>query len=252
MAGLISPLPAGEVSAMKIRGSVAFVTGANRGLGREFALELLARRAAKVYAGVRDPDRFDLEGVLPVRIDVTDEASVAAAAAQCGDTTLLINNAGIGRILESALDPAFMAQAREIFETNFYGVVRVTQAFAPALVRNGGGAIINVLSEAAWLSLPGLAPYSASKSAAWSYTNAVRAELGPKGTQVLGLHVGFLDTDLSRGLDVKKSGPRDVAAQTLLALDAGQDEVLADEDTWALKKSLSTAHAFYLRSAPRP
>jgi NAD(P)-dependent dehydrogenase (short-subunit alcohol dehydrogenase family) len=231
---------------VNIKGSVAFVTGANRGLGREFALELLVRRAAKIYAGVRNPDGFDMEGVVPVRIDVTDEASVAAAAAQCADTTLLINNAGIGRTLDSTLDPAFIAQARELFETNFHGIVRVTQAFAPALVAHGGGAIVNVLSEAAWVPLPGLAAYSASKSAAWSYTNAVRAELRSKGTQVLGLHVGFLDTDLTHGLDLKKGDPRDVAAQTLQALSAGQDEVIADEGTWALKKSLSTAHAYYL------
>jgi len=161
----------------------------------------------------------------------------------------LINNAGIGRILESTLDPAFLAQARELFETNFYGIVRVTQAFAPALVAHGGGAIVNVLSDAAWIPRRGFAAYSASKSAAWSYTNAVRDELRSKGTQVLGLHVGYLDTDLPRGLDLKKSDPRDVAAQTLQALAAGQDEVIADEGTWALKKSLSTAHAFYLEPA---
>ncbi len=231
---------------MHIKRSIAFVTGASRGLGREFALELLARRAAKIYAGVGDPDRFEMEGVVPVRIDVTDEASVAAAAAQCADTTILINNAGIGRVLESTLDAAFLAQARELFETNFYGIVRVTQAFAPALVAHGGGAIVNVLSDAAWLPRPGLAAYSASKSAAWSYTNAVRAELRSKGTQVLGLHVGFLDTDLTRGLELKKSDARDVAAQTLEALEAGQDEVIVDEQAWAIKKSLSTAHAFYL------
>jgi NAD(P)-dependent dehydrogenase (short-subunit alcohol dehydrogenase family) len=202
-------------SVMRIQDSVAFITGANRGLGLAFARELLGRDAKKVYAGIRNPDAIDLPGVLPVRLDVTDPASVSAAAVRCGDVTLLVNNAGIGRVNAGALDPALIDSAREIFETNFYGMVRASQAFAPVLSANGGGGIINVLSDATWFARPMLTAYSATKSATWSFTNALRIDLREKGTQVLALHVGFLDTDMAKGLDVKKSDPQRVATRTL-------------------------------------
>jgi NAD(P)-dependent dehydrogenase (short-subunit alcohol dehydrogenase family) len=139
---------------MRIQGSVAFITGASRGLGLAFARELLGRGVKKVYAGVRNPDSIDLPGVVPVKADVTDPASVSAAAARCGDVTLLINNAGIGRVNAGALDPALIYSAREIFETNFYGMVRASQAFAPVLSANGGRAMVNVLSDATWFARP--------------------------------------------------------------------------------------------------
>jgi NAD(P)-dependent dehydrogenase (short-subunit alcohol dehydrogenase family) len=211
-----------------------------------FARELLGRDAKKVYAGIRNPDAIDLPGVLPVRLDVTDPASVSAAAVRCGDVTLLVNNAGIGRVNAGALDPALIDSAREIFETNFYGMVRASQAFAPVLSANGGGGIINVLSDATWFARPMLTAYSATKSAAWSFTNALRIDLREKGTQVLALHVGFLDTDMAKGLDVKKSDLQRVATRTLDALENGSEEVLADEHTEALKRSLSTEQAYYL------
>ena len=132
---------------MRIENSVAFVTGANRGLGLAFAKELLGRGVKKLYAGVRNPDGVDLPGVIPVKFDVTDAAAVAAAALCCNDVTLLVNNAGIARVDASALDPAVIDNAREIFETNFYGIIRASQAFAPVLSANGGGAIVNVLSD---------------------------------------------------------------------------------------------------------
>ena len=191
---------------MRIKDSVAFVTGANRGLGLAFVHVLLAQGAKRVYAGVRNTAGIDLQGVVPVKLDITDPASIAAAAAQCRDITLLINNAGIARVMESTLDPALIETAREVFETNFYGLIRTTQAFAPVLQANGGGAIVNVLSDTAWFARPMLAAYSATKSAAWSFTNALRVELRSKGTQVLGsLHVGFMDTDM--GYDLKKTEP---------------------------------------------
>lgn len=231
---------------MKIRDSIAFVTGANRGLGLAIARELLARGAKKVYAGVRNPAGVAIPGVEVVKLDVTDQASIAAAAAQYGDTSILVNNAGIARLTNSTLDPAMIGSAREIFDTNFYGVIRMSQAFAPVLAANGGGAIINVLSDATWMSRPMLAAYSATKSAAWSFTNALRIELRGKGTQVLGLHVGFMDTDMTKGFDMKKVSPRDVAAQTLDALEAGKEEVLADEGTRAIKRSLAGEQPLYL------
>jgi NAD(P)-dependent dehydrogenase (short-subunit alcohol dehydrogenase family) len=231
---------------MRIENSVAFVTGANRGLGLAFAKELLGRGVKKLYAGVRNPDGVDLPGVIPVKFDVTDAAAVAAAALRCNDVTLLVNNAGIARVDASALDPAVIDNAREIFETNFYGIIRASQAFAPVLSANGGGAIINVLSYATWFARPILTAYAATKSAAWSFTNALRFDVRDKGIQVLALHVSFLDTDAARGLDVTKGDPRVVAARTLDGLEQGHEEVLADEQTEALKRSLSTAQPYYL------
>lgn len=230
---------------MEIKNSVAFVTGANRGLGLAFAQELLARGAARVYAGMRDIGGVEIPGVVPVQLDVTDPLSVAQAAAQCADTTLLVNNAGIARILDSTLDPALADMAREIFATNYYGVISVTQAFAPALVRNGG-AIVNVLSDAVWLARPFLSAYSASKSAAWSFTNALRLELREQGVTVQGLHISFMDTDMTRGFDMPKIAPRTVAQRSLDGVVQGLDEVMADEFTASVKASLGGAQALYL------
>jgi short-subunit dehydrogenase len=171
---------------------------------------------------------------------------VSAAAARCGDVTLLVNNAGIGRVNTGALDPAIIESAREIFETNFYGMVRASQAFAPVLSANGGGAIINVLSDATWFARPMLTAYSATKSAAWSFTNALRIDVREKGTQVLALHVGFLDTDMAKGVNAKKSDPQQVAARSLDALESGSEEVLADAQSIAVKRSLSSDQAYYL------
>jgi NAD(P)-dependent dehydrogenase (short-subunit alcohol dehydrogenase family) len=233
-------------NAMKIRNSVAFVTGANRGLGLALTRELLARGAKKVYAGVRNPTGVVIPGAEVIKFDVTDPASIAAAAAQCGDVTLLVNNAGIARLTTSTLDPAIIDSTREILETNLFGVIRATQAFAPALTANGGGAIVNVLSEATWLARPMLAAYSTTKAAAWSYTNSLRVELRDKGIQVLGLHVGFMDTDMTQGFDMQKTSPEDVSTQTFDALEAGKEEVLADEGTRAVKRSLAGEQTLYL------
>jgi len=171
---------------------------------------------------------------------------VGAAARRCNDVTLLVNNAGIGRVDASALDPAVIDNARETFETNFYGIIRASQAFAPVLSANGGGAIINVLSDVTWFARPIMTAYSATKSAAWSLTNALRVDVRDKGIQVVALHVGFPDTDLTRGFDVKTSDPQQVASRALDALEKGHAEVLADEQTEALKRSLSTEQPFYL------
>lgn len=231
---------------MDIKNSVAFVTGANRGLGLAFAQELLAQGARKVYAGMRNTDGVDIPGVIPVHLDVTDVESVARAAAECGDTTLLVNNAGIARMLDSTLNPAILEMARDLFDTNYYGVIRVTQAFAPVVEANGGGVIVNVLSDAAWIARPFLSAYSASKAAAWSYTNALRVELRDKGIQVQGVHVGFLDTDMTHGFDMKKTSPRVVAQRSLDGIRNRLDEVIVDESTAALKASLGGSEAQYL------
>ncbi|WP_024777168.1 SDR family oxidoreductase [Pseudomonas corrugata] len=231
---------------MKIKNSVVFVTGASRGLGLAFSREALARGAKKVYAGIRNPEDFTEPGLVPVKLDVTDPESVIAAARIASDVTLLVNNAGIAEITESPFSEGADDQARRIFETNFYGLMRTTRAFQASLPSNGTGGIINVLSDVTWRSVPMLAPYSASKAAAWSYTNNIRVHLKERSIQVVGLHVGFVDTDLTQGFDVPKANPMDVVRQAYDALEAGESEVLADEGTRALKQTLSSKVPAYI------
>ena len=162
---------------MDLHDSVAVVTGSNRGLGREFAAQLLERGAKKVYATARNPERVQIAGVTPLGLDITDPDSVARAAAGAGDATVLINNAGI--TTGTSLIDGDLAQIELEMQTNFYGPLRVTRAFAPILASNGGGAILNVLSVISWLHLPRAGAYGASKAAAWAMTDAARQELAP-------------------------------------------------------------------------
>jgi NAD(P)-dependent dehydrogenase (short-subunit alcohol dehydrogenase family) len=231
---------------MDIKNATVFITGANRGLGLAFAREARRRGAAKVYAGMRNTSGFEEPGVVPVRIDVTDTASVAAAAELAGDTTLLINNAGIAALIDGPLAADVAAQSARMFDTNYYGVVRVTQAFEQTLLTKPNAAIINVLSDIVWLPRPYLAPYAASKTAAWSFTNQLRFHLRERGIQVLGLHVGFVDTDLTNGIDVPKANPEDVVRQTYDALAVGKSEVMADKGTALLKNTLAAEVPGYI------
>ena len=235
---------------MKIRNSVALVTGANRGLGRAIAVELLARDARKVYGSSRTGDGDFPAGVTPLKLDVTRPEDVGAAARVAADVDLLVNNAGVADFT-GFLEPGAIDKAHAIFETNFYGPVRMGQAFAPILGRNGGGAIVNVLSIASWITSPTLAVYAASKSAAWAFTNALRQHLRAQGTRVVALHVGFMDTDMARGVQSPKLAPAAVARTTLDGLEAGLEEVLADERTRAVKQSLSAAAPAYLVNVER-
>jgi len=221
---------------MKIKGSVAFVTGANRGLGHAFAKALLDAGAKKVYAAARDPGSVTLPGVHAIKLDVTNPAETAAAAAACGDVDLVINNAGI---IRSASVLAADSDLHAEMETNFFGTLNVSRAFAPILQRNGGGAIANVLSVLSWVTLPGTGLYSASKAAGWALSNALRQELSAQGTQVVALHVGYMDTDMAGHVSTPKADPLDVARQVLAALEAGRDEVLADEISQQVKAGLS-------------
>lgn len=230
---------------MKIDNAIALVTGANRGIGLAFTRELLARGARKVYAGARDPSSIKQSGVEPIRLDVTNPAEVAAAAARAGDVTLVINNAGVahpGGFLAGDSE----ALARRQLETNFFGMLRMSQAFAPVLAANGGGALLNVLSIASWINGGQLAAYAASKSAAWSLTNSLRHELAAQKTHVLALHMAFVDTDLTRGIDGPKSSPQEIVRRALDGLEAGLDEVLADERTRLVKQGLTAPTPSYL------
>jgi NAD(P)-dependent dehydrogenase (short-subunit alcohol dehydrogenase family) len=230
---------------MKLQGATVLITGANRGIGFAFAEAALARGARKVYAGVRSPYNFSNRGFVPIKLDVTSDDDVADAARICNDVTVVVNNAGIAQ-LGGLLKAGTSDSARMQFETNVFGILRMTQAFAPVLAKNGGGAFLNVLSVASWINRGALTAYAVSKAAAWSLTNGVRNELRQQGTQVLGLHVGFVDTDLTRGLDVVKVSPQSVAATALDALEAGASEVLADERTRTIKLGLITEPAVYL------
>ena len=233
---------------MKLENAVVLITGANRGLGLAFAREALARGARKVYAAARDPASVDLAGVVPVRLDVTRPEDIAAAVRACPDVTLLINNAGIATT-GGFLGADSVAATRAMMETNFIGPLLVSQAFAPTLAANGGGAILNVLSIASWISSPLLAMYAASKSAAWSLTNGLRHELREQNTQVTGVHAGFIDTDLVRGIDAPKSSPASIVNAAFDGLIAGASEVLADDSSRQVHRGLSTDPAVYLQPA---
>jgi NAD(P)-dependent dehydrogenase (short-subunit alcohol dehydrogenase family) len=223
---------------MKISGSVALVTGANRGLGRAIARALVERGAGTVYAGARDPGTVIDPGLVPVKLDITDPADIAAAAARCGDVTLLVNNAGVYHP-GSLLGPATLDDARHEMEINYFGTLALSRAFAPILGANGGGALVNVLSVLSHVSVPGMGSYAASKSAAWSLTNGVRLELAPQGTLVVGVHAGFIDTDMAAHVTQPKERPENVAARTLDAVEAGQPEVFVDEISRQVKAGLS-------------
>lgn len=234
---------------MKIRDAVAFVTGANRGLGLAFAQELLDAGAIKVYAAARHPESITLEGVDRVRLDVTKPETAAAAARECTDVNLLINNAGIS-LWTGFFGPDSVAAARVEMETNYFGPLLLSRGFAPVLAKNGGGAIVNVLSMVSWIAPPIAGTYSASKAAAWALTNWLRNALQEQRTQVLGVHAGPIDTDMASELTLPKVTPVDVVRQVLTAIEAGRDEVLADDMTRQIKAGLSDEMGIYLNFDP--
>lgn len=234
---------------MKIRDSVAFVTGANRGLGLVFAQELLAAGARKVYAAARKPEHISLNGVVRVPLDVTAPHAIAVAARECPDVNLLINNAGICH-WSGFLSVDAVEAARSEMDTNYFGPLLLSRAFAPVLAKNGGGAIVNVLSILSWVAVPDGGTYSASKAAAWALTNWLRTGLREQGTQVLAVHAGPIDTDMASELTLPKVKPVDVVRQVLSTLEAGRDEVLADEMTRQVKAGLSDEVGIYLDFDP--
>jgi len=226
---------------MKIHGSVALVTGANRGLGRVYARELVKRGAAKVYGAARDPAGVSEAGVTPIALDVTDAERVAQVATQCADVSLLVNNAGVMKA-STFINAPNLDAARLEMETNYFGTLSMCRAFAPVLAANGGGAIVNMLSITSFYTNPFNASYGASKAAAWSLTNGVRLELHHQGTLVVAVHAGFIDTDMAALVNAPKDSPESVAKQVFDAVEAGQVEVLADERTRTVKAQLSRDH----------
>ncbi|MEW1647313.1 MULTISPECIES: SDR family oxidoreductase [unclassified Streptomyces] len=222
-----------------IEGAVVLVTGGSRGIGRALVSALYERGAKKVYATARDPKTVTHPDAVPLALEVTDPASVAAAAEQAQDVTILINNAGAS-VNANFLDSPVEDIRRE-FETNFYGPLLVTRAFVPIIERNGGGHLLNVHSVLSWVGI--LGSYSASKAAFWSQTNSLRLDLKPRGIDVTGLHVGYVDTDLAAHVDAPKSTPESVAAQALDGIESGAFEVLADDLTRQVKAGLSAEGA---------
>lgn len=236
------------ITRMDLSTSVALVTGANRGLGRRFAEQLVAR-GAKVYATARTPDSITTPGVHVLQLDITDPASVAAAAAAAPDVNLLVNNAGISTYQN--LISGDLKQIHREMDTHFFGTLGMVRAFAPILGANGGGAILNVLSALSWFSYDGANAYAAAKAAEWSLTNGVRLELAAQGTLVTGLHLGAADTDIMAGYDGPMLDPAEVVRVALDGLEAGQIEVLVDEWSAQVKASLAADPAlFYTQTVP--
>ncbi|OKK16042.1 short-chain dehydrogenase [Streptomyces sp. CB00455] len=224
---------------MELKNAVAVVTGANRGLGRHLAAQLV-EHGAKVYAAARRPETVDLPGVTPLRLDVTDQESIREAARIASDATLLINNAGVST--GATLVGGDLDEVRREMETNFFGPLAATRAFAPVIEGNGGGAVLNVLSALSWFHPAGLGSYAASKAAAWALSDATREELAPRGITVSALHVGYMDTDMAAGVPAdQKVAAADVAAQALSGIETGLQEILADETSRYVKQSLSAA-----------
>jgi NAD(P)-dependent dehydrogenase (short-subunit alcohol dehydrogenase family) len=221
---------------MQISGAVALVTGANRGLGAAFAQALLDRGAAKVYAGARDVSTITDPRLHPLPLDVTDADSIATAVQAAGDVSIVVNNAGVAGVV-SVLGAD--AELRRQMDVNYFGLVDVSRAFAPVLAANGGGAIVNVLSDVSWRGSTFLGAYAATKAAAWSATNSTRLELADQGTLVVGVHAGYIDTDLTAGLDVPKLAPSEVAGDTLDAVEKGGHEVVVGQIAQDAKASLA-------------
>ncbi|WP_193048545.1 SDR family oxidoreductase [Mycolicibacterium baixiangningiae] len=224
---------------MEIRNATVLVTGANRGLGAEFVRQLIERGAAKVYAAARRAEAVpggDTR-IVPIRLDITDEAMVAAVASAATDVDVVINNAGVmtmQNLVTGEIDAIRLEMA-----THFWGTLSMTRAFAPILAGNGGGAILNVMSVGSFQVFPGNGAYAAAKAAEWQLTNSTRLELAAQGTQVVGLHLSATDTDMLAGVDMPKNNPAEVIRQALDGLESGLDEVLADADTKAVKVLLA-------------
>lgn len=225
----------------QVQGAVALVTGANRGIGRSLVRALTQAGCAKVYASARKLETLKnvIDGsngrVVPLELDVTDEASVVRAAETARDVTLLINNAGVldfGSVLEAPT-----AAFERNFDVNFFGPLRTTRAFAAVLARNPGGAVVNVLTLVALASMPGLGVYNASKAAAWSMTQSIRADLRKRGVKVFGVFPAGVDTDMLKGVETTKANPDDVARAIVAGINAGQEDIFPD----AVSSSVYTA-----------
>jgi NAD(P)-dependent dehydrogenase (short-subunit alcohol dehydrogenase family) len=213
--------------------TVVLVTGANGGLGSHFVHQALERGAKKVYAAARNPQQWDDERIVPLRLDVTDTSSITEAAEVATDVTVVINNAGASNG-SSLLDD--LEASRALFETNFWGALAVANAFTPAL-RANSGALLNVLSVLSWLGIGDT--YSATKAALWSATNTQRIKLAPDGVHVAALHLGYADTPMTLGVEAPKLDPADVVRAAYDGIEADEFEILADDLSRQVKAGLA-------------
>jgi NAD(P)-dependent dehydrogenase (short-subunit alcohol dehydrogenase family) len=219
-----------------LNGAVVLVTGANGGIGTHFVQQALARGAAKVYATARSPRAWDDERIVPLTLDVTDAASIAAAVEAAPDVTVLINNAGVS-VSSAGILTHTDEEVRTNVETNFLGPLFLARAFAPILSAKEGAVIIDIHSALSWWAVAGI--YSATKAALWSATNSLRLELAPHGVHVVGVHVGYVDTPMAAHATDPKANPAEVVRTAFDAVQAGEYEVLADETSVQLKAGLS-------------
>lgn len=228
---------------MQVENAVALVTGANGGIGQYYIDTLRSLGAAKIYAGARrlssldnlvaiDPDR-----IIPVALDITDGATVEAAALQCNDVNLLINNAGIG-LLKGFISASDISAARSEMEVNYFGTLTMCRAFAPVLKANGGGAIVNMLSILGRVNFPMNASYCGSKGAAYIMTQGVRAELAAQNTLVVGVMPGTVDTQVSQAFPPPKVAPETVVQEALQAVIDGVEDVYPGEQAQAMAAQL--------------
>ncbi|PZG20131.1 short-chain dehydrogenase [Micromonospora craterilacus] len=216
-----------------LNGAVVLITGANGGLGTHFVHQALERGAAKVYAAARNPRDWNDGRIVPLVLDVTSPESIATAAEVANDVTVVINNAGASNGSSVLGD---LSAARELFETNFWGALAVTDAFSPAL-KTSRGTVLNVLSVLSWLGIGDA--YSATKAALWQATNTQRIKLAPEGVHVAGLHLGYADTPMTKGVDAPKLDPADVVRSAYDGIEAGSYEILADELSGQVKAGLA-------------
>jgi NAD(P)-dependent dehydrogenase (short-subunit alcohol dehydrogenase family) len=218
-----------------IEGSTALVTGGLRGLGRAFVGELLARGATKVYATTRTPSPSEDRRLEVLALDVTSDASVAALAERVRDVDIVFNNAGV--LHPGALLTADLRAVQDTFDTNVLGPLRIARAFAPVLAARGGGALVDIHSALSWGA--GAGAYGASKAALWSLTNSLRLELAAQHTQVVGVHLGFADTEMVAALPVDKLPVAEVARIVLDGVERGESEVLVDDISRSFKSALA-------------
>ena len=234
----MSPHERNVVIVASLDGAVVLVTGANGGIGGEFVAQALSRGAAKVYATARVPRTWDDERIIPLQLDVNDPASVAAAVDAAGDVTVLINNAGVLPASANFLEHT-TEELRDVMETNFFGPVLLSRAFAPVLTSHPASVLVNVHSVASWYAFGGV--YSASKAALWSATNSLRLELDPRGVHVVGVHVGFVDTPMAAAAGASGAimAPQDLVGKVFDAVEADEYEVIADELSTNVRAGLS-------------
>jgi len=218
------------MKAYRIEGAVALVTGANRGIGRALTEALMTRGVRKVYATARKPEALRAlpdERLVSLRLDVTDVDQIRAVGEAASDVEIVFNNAGVA-LATGIGNSTVLDQARREMEVNYFGPLQLLHRLAPALAKNGGGAVVNIGSAAGLTNIPFLPTYSASKAALHSLTQAARILLRAQGTAVFGVYAGPVDTDMTRELALPKTSPRDVAFAILDGIEAGQEDIFPD------------------------